>query len=487
MTADNRLVGNLSTFKIVTMVVAAAAPMGAVIGIIPISMAIGSGSVTPLIFIVTAALLLCFAVGYAAMSKRISASGGFYTYIAKGLGRPAAMAAAVIAICAYLALTLLLLAGVGNFGSTVADRLTGNDVPWWIFAGIALAVVAVMGAREISVAGNVLAVLLGIEILAIVVLDVAIVSDKGLAAFPLAAMNPGDLFTVGSFGLGVMFAFTTFLGFESAAIYAEESQNPKRTIPRATYAAVLSIGMFYAITTWIMVGGIGTENVTDTASEKLSGLAFWLSSQYAFSALTTVMYITVLTSLLAAMIALHNATSRYIFSVGREGALLPTWFGVAHPKYDTPARASAVVTVITTTVTLGFAISGADPYLKMLTIMTGVGTLGIILLQGLTAAAIVAYFWRNSRSNTGAIVGSAVGCVAFAIISVLIVNNFKTLVGTESNWINILPWGLLGAAVIGYFWGLWLRSNRPTAYARIGTFGEGTADSQDTDIVPAHS
>lgn len=475
MTAsDQRLSGNLSTFKIVTMVVAAAAPMGAVIGIIPIAMAIGTGSATPLVFVIAAALLLCFAVGYAAMSKRMSASGGFYTYIAKGLGRSTAMAATVIAIIAYLSLTLLLLAGVGNFGNTVTMVLTGRDVPWWVFSAVALALVAVLGMREITIAGNVLAIMLGVEILAIVVLDITIVAHKGLDAFPLEAMSPTGLFAAGSFGLGIMFAFTTFLGFESAAIYAEESKDPHRTIPRATYAAVVLIAGFYAVTTWIMVGGIGAENVQTEASEKLSGLSFWLSAQYASDLLTNVMYVTVFTSLFAAMLALHNATSRYIFSIGREGALLPMWFGVTHPEFDTPARASLVVTVLTSAVTLVFALVGADPYLTMLTIMTGLGTLGIILLQALAAAAIIAYFWRNSRTSTGVLVGSAIGLVAFVTISVLIIKNFQTLAGSESSWINVLPWCLLVAALIGAARGVWLRRHRPEVFSRIGTFGDDT-------------
>ncbi|MCZ4551466.1 APC family permease [Gordonia rubripertincta] len=480
MTASSqRLSGNLTTFKIVTMVVAAAAPMGAVIGIIPIAMAIGTGATTPLVFVVAAALLLCFAVGYAAMSRRMSASGGFYTYIAKGLGRSTAMAAAVIAITAYLSLTLLILAGVGNFGNTVAAVLTGHNVPWWVFSAVALALVAVMGVREINIAGNVLAVMLGVEILAILVLDIAIVAQKGLDAFPLAAMNPTDLFTAGSFGLGIMFAFTTFLGFESAAIYAEESKDPHRTIPRATYSAVVLIATFYAVTTWIMVGGIGVDNVQETAEAKLSGLSFWLSAEYASDLLTKVMYVTVFTSLFAAMLALHNASSRYIFSIGREGALLPTWFGVAHSKFDTPARASIAVTILTSAVTVVFAALGADPYLTMLTIMTGLGTLGIVLLQALAAGAIMVYFWRTSRSSTGVLVGSAIGLVAFVTVSILILKNFQTLAGSDSAWINVLPWCLLLAAALGGLRGVWLKSHKPDAYARIGTFGDQTAPAHE--------
>ncbi|WP_162186053.1 APC family permease [Amycolatopsis jejuensis] len=471
-TSTERLSGNLSTFKIVMMVVAAAAPLGAVVGIIPIAMAIGSGSSMPAVFVLTGVLLLCFAVGYAAMARRMSAAGGFYTYVAQGLGRPAALAAAVVAIGAYLALTLLLVASVGNFGTIVATLLIGHEIPWWVFAGVALACVAVMGVREITIAGNVLAVMLGVELLAILVLVVAIIVHRGAGAFPAQAMNPAHLFTPGSFGLGFMFALTTFIGFESAAIYSEESQDSRRSVPRATYIAVLVIAGFYALTTWVVVGAVGTGNVEAVASKKLSGLVFGLSNEFATGLLTKIMYVATLTSLFSALLALHNATSRYLFSISREGALLPVSLGRTHPKHDTPARASLTVTAVCVLVSLVFAVIGADPYLNMLTIMTGIGTLGIVVLQALAAAAIIAYFWRTARSGAGVLIGSAIGLIAFVAAAVLIVQNFKTLSGATSDWINVLPYALLGAAVIGGLRGWWLRSRRPEKYARIGTYGE---------------
>jgi amino acid transporter len=471
-TQAEKLSGDLTTFKIVTMVVAAAAPMGAVVGIIPLGLAIGSGSSTPAVFVLAGALLLAFAVGYAAMSKQVSSAGGFYTYVSKGLGRPAGMAAAVLAIAAYCALTLLLVAGVGYFGNLVLDLLTGASVPWWAFSAVAVAVIGFMGIREINVAGSVLVPLLALELVVLLVLDISIVAHKGFDAFPLAAMDPTNMFTTGSFGLGLMFAFSTFLGFESAAIYAEESRNPARSIPRATYLSVVVIAGFYALTAWVTVGALAVANTQVTASEQLGGLYFGLSDQYASSVLTKIMYATLITSLFASMLALHNAASRYLFSVGRERALLPGWIGTAHHAYDTPARASVIVTTVSALVALAFAISGADPYLNMGTMMTGLGTLALVSLQALAAAAIVAYFWRRSGPASPAVIGAGIGAVALAAAAVLIVKNFQTLSGSTSTWINVLPWALLAASIAGALYGLWLRTSSPEAYARIGTCGE---------------
>jgi amino acid transporter len=271
-TQEERLHGELTTFKIVVMVVAAAAPMGAIVGTAPLAIAIGSGTSTPAVFAIAGVVLLCFSVGYAAMSRRVSGSGGFYTYVAHGLGRPPALASALVAVVAYNALTLLLVATVGYFGSLVLDLLTDVTVSWWVISAGAIVIVGFLGLRQIDIAGRVLAALLAIEVLTLVILDVAIVAHKGLDAFPAAAMDPTKVLTTGSIGLGLMFAFGAFLGFESAAIYAEECADPKRSVPRATYIAVLVIAGFYSITSWVTVGALGVKDAQSTSAKQLGGL-----------------------------------------------------------------------------------------------------------------------------------------------------------------------------------------------------------------------
>ncbi|MFT4009059.1 MAG: APC family permease [Nocardioidaceae bacterium] len=468
---QDHLGGNMTTAKVVTMVVAAAAPMGAVLGVLPLALAIGTGPSMPATYVLVGLLLLCFAVGYAAMSKKISSAGGFYTYVAKGLGRPAALSAAVVAVVAYVALALQLTAGTGYFANIITLGLGGPDIKWWVFSGIAIVIVGLLGRIEANIAGSALMVLLALEILALLWLDIAIIAHKGFDAFPGAAMSPSALFNTGSFGLGLMFAFSTYLGFESAAIYAEETKDPQRSIPRATYFSVVVITAFYAITAWVTVGALGVDNTQKVAGEQLGTLYFGLSEEFANSALTKIMQITLITSLLACMLALHNAASRYLFSVGRERAILPQWLGVPHAKFGSPARASMVVSLICVAVTVIYAVTGSDPYLNMGTMATGMGTLGVLILEALAAAAIIAHFGRL-KEHTGAIVATAVGFVGLVAAVILVVKNFSTLVGTDSTLVNSLPWLVIAAAIVGVGYGFVLRGRGGPVYDGIGSFDE---------------
>jgi len=80
--ASSGLSGGLTTPRIVFLVVAAAAPMAAMVGTVPLAFAIGDGAGTPAVFVFAGLTLLCFSVGYAAMSRRVVNTGAFYTYIA---------------------------------------------------------------------------------------------------------------------------------------------------------------------------------------------------------------------------------------------------------------------------------------------------------------------------------------------------------------------------------------------------------------------
>ena len=69
-----------------------------------------------------ALLLALFSVGYVAMSRHITNAGAFYTYVTHGLGRPAGVGAAWMALLAYNALQV---GFYGIIGAAAAPLLGG--------------------------------------------------------------------------------------------------------------------------------------------------------------------------------------------------------------------------------------------------------------------------------------------------------------------------------------------------------------------------
>src|SRR5277367_4082591 len=130
---DKKRRKTLSTPRIVFLVVAAAAPLAAMVGNLPLALARGNGAGLPGAFLLATLTLVCFAVGYAQMSRRVVNTGAFYTYVAMGLGKPVGVGAAFIALVAYVSMTIGMAGAVGYFISLIAQAL-GFAVSWIPFA-----------------------------------------------------------------------------------------------------------------------------------------------------------------------------------------------------------------------------------------------------------------------------------------------------------------------------------------------------------------
>jgi amino acid transporter len=282
----------------------------------------------------------------------------------------------------------------------------------------------------------------------------------------------------------MMFAFTSFIGFESAALYGEESRNPERSIPLGTYISVGLISVFYGFTSWVAVGAVGADKLQAVAGKELGNLFFALNTQYVNSFLTKVMTLLLVTSLFASLLALHNAASRYMFALGRE-RILPRFLGVAHGRHQAPSRASLVQTAVNIVVVATLAIAGADPYLNLATTTLGLGTIGIVVLQAAASFSVIGFFRaRPDRHWCKTLLAPLLGGLGLIAASVLVVANYSTLTGSSSSLVNSLPWMLAVVAVGGVAYALWLRTYRRAVYAGLAG-GEVEADASSPARRPA--
>ncbi len=179
----------LGTGRVVFMVIAAAAPMAAMVGSVPLGIVYGNGPGLPAAYTIAAVVLLCFSAGYAAMSRRVVNTGAFYTYIARALGKPPGVAAAYVAVLSYAALTFGLAGGFGYYTALVLGT-TGITVSWWVPAGLAVALVAVLGYRSVDLSSKVLGALMVAEFGVLLVFDIFVVARGGGSALPAASFSP---------------------------------------------------------------------------------------------------------------------------------------------------------------------------------------------------------------------------------------------------------------------------------------------------------
>lgn len=455
----------LTTGRVVFLVVAAAAPMAAMIGNVPLALIRGNGAGLPAAFAVSGIVLLCFSVGFAAMSQQVVNTGAFYTYVGLALGKPPGVAAAYVAVLAYTSLACGLAAAFGYFTHLVVLD-SGPDVPWWVFTAVAVAIIGCLGYRNADLSAKVLGTLMIAEFAFLTIFDLLVVGQKGGAALPLASFSPAQVFS-GSIGIAMMFAFSSFIGFESAALYGEETKDPRRSIPRATYIAVSTIAVFYVLTSWVIVGAAGGVDAPALAQSELGDLTFTLAREFGGTILYDGTAVLLCTSVLASYLAVHNAASRYLFALGRE-RVLPEVLGRFHEKHFSPHIGSMTVSSVCGGALIVFALFGADPYLVVAAGAIGLGTLGVIALQAAAALSVVAFFWRRQdRSVLRTVVAPGIGFVGLATGLVLAGTHYSTLTGSDSAVVNAVPVVLILAAAAGVVVALRIRRRDPAVYAGI--------------------
>jgi amino acid transporter len=477
--------GELGTRGIVFLVLAAAAPMGAIVVTVPLSMGFGTGVGTPGAYLTAGIVLLLFSVGYVAMSRHVTNAGAFYAYVTRGLGRPAGLVTAMIALLAYNAMVIGTMTIPGVFIHEIAIQELGLDLPWQVWSGIIFVTVAALSCFEIHLSAVVLGVALVAEVLILLVLDVAILADRGPGEFPARSFSPAAVFAGGA-GVSLMYAFSSFVGFEATAIYGEEAREPRRTVPRATYVSVGIIAVFYGLTTWSLVAAYGAGSVAEAAAADPVGFVFTANQEYVGGFGDHLMNLLICTSLFAAVLAFHNGAARYMYAIARDG-LLPRRLTRTHPRHGSPYVASAVQLSLTAVVITAFALARVDPLLELGAAFLGLGTLGIIMLQGLGSFSVVGFFRdRPDRHPWKTLVAPLLGGLGLATAAVLVIVNYSALTGSPSDVVNNLWWLYVLAVALGVLLTGWLRRARPDTYRALAHSEPWFADDAPTDSTRPH-
>jgi amino acid transporter len=216
-----------------------------------------------------------------------------------------------------------------------------------------LVVCAAAAWKGIELSTKVLVALGLFEIVVCVALAANGFANPGPGGVSLQWLNPGNAPSGHAFFLGIIFAVFAISGWDAAAPIAEESANPKKTVPRAVLGSIVLLGVFLVFVSWGQLTGFGTDRIGKFGADQLP--AFALGHQYWHGAWIIVL-LALFNSAIAVSIACTNAASRVFYSMGRSG-VLPKSFAVLHPTNRTPVNAIWFQTAISTVLGLGLALA----------------------------------------------------------------------------------------------------------------------------------
>lgn len=461
-----RLGGRLRTGTLMMAVLALSAPICVAAGFIPLVIA-ANGPAAPLAFIATGVVMLLFAVGYVTMAGRVRKPGAFYTFIAAGLAKPTGLGAAYLAFLSYGLVSTGSFVFFGLQAQILVHSFGGPALPWVIYAALCWAGTALVGHFNIALSAKVLEVAMILEVVIVMIFNIAVFVKNGPAGLPLEPLSPLQ-FIHGDIASALVFGILIFIGFEATALYRDETVNPDRTIPRATYGAVVFIGILYFLTCYALMVAYGPAAVslskTDPASMFSKAIGVWVAPMF-----TQIVLGMVLISQFAALLSFHNVLSRYAHSLSVDHAL-PNWFAAVHPEHKSPYRASGLIAVLIISGILGLSLTSI-PGQVLYAQMSGLGAFGIMVLMALVSIAVLNFFLtqrRESDSVWKTILAPAAASLVLCSLIIFSLGQFEILVGGapgESLWMPMILGlsVLLGSAVALYY-----RTAKPDVYARLG-------------------
>ena len=233
-----------------------------------------TGGALPLATIIALVMCILVAINIGSMAKYLPSAGSYFTYVSRALGPQAGWMTGWLFNLAYLLIVpfqLLVLGPVADQFANAYLNIHMGANGWIVWAALFAVVIFLLTYFGIRISANTGIILGCIEIAVFVVLSIWLIFAPGSqntgAAFNPSSSQQGGLGGWQGVLVGMLFVFTAFAGFESSAPLAEESHNPRRTVPRAVLLSTILIGLFYILCSYAGVAGWGIGKLTSYLSD----------------------------------------------------------------------------------------------------------------------------------------------------------------------------------------------------------------------------
>lgn len=422
----------------------------------------GAGIAAPLTIVTAMVGILFLTNTIAQFSRFIPSTGSFVTFTGKAFGPSVGAAISVFITFGYIVAASTV---VSIAGAWVADTLKiflGVSINWAILTLLISAATGWIVMRGVALStlwsGIFFYFEAGLLVVGSVMMLLANPHFLTLAPFKFSNLTGG----LAGLGAGFPLAIYLFIGWENSASLAEETEDPRRNIPRALITGTLAIGIFYIFLAYATAVGFKMDAHALGASQ----IPFIDGLKSSAPALLIVAYIAGVTSIMGSLIGLVNSQARILFNSGREG-LLPKFLGKIHPQHQTPHSAMWVFLITAVALILGFGLIGGVTPLNYFGFAGTLGAIPIILIYMLTNVALPVYVMRYHRSEL-----DIIRHIMMPIVGTLVMLfPLWGLIQPGQAWpYNVFPWVALGVLALSAIYGIVIARSSPGLAHRIGAY-----------------
>jgi amino acid transporter len=436
-----------------------------------------AGGSTPLAFLLGGIACLALAFVVIGFTRRMASAGYAYTYASRSLGKHIAFVVGWLYFFGMVCFVPMTMSGVGYLA---ADLLHVSPNLWILFFFIGMALFVVLSIVRIKVTTRTQLVVGILTVIIILIIDLVTTAKGGAHGQALSAFSFNHTVSGGFNGVfyGIIFGVTSYIGFETAADFGEETANPRRNIPIAIIAATGLAIVLYLWTTYSLAIGYGVNNGAKWGADPAALQT--IGTTFVGPVVGRLAELGGMASAFIVSVACATAATRTLFAMGREG-VLPKLLGHTHPKYQTPVNATIAVTVVAIVMGLliGYPLSDSafgHPFSNYYFWAT-TGTLVIIVVYALLCVGGIVFFYRTRATRRwNPLVHVLVPLVGLVVFGAALYGSVHPTPPGILKWTPYLAlvWLVIGIGVV-----LWLRARRPEAVEKIGSIlgEEGSTDA----------
>ena len=280
-----------------------------------------------------AAMYSCFIFSFTELTTAIPHAGGPFAYARRAFGPIGGLIAGFATLVEFVFAPPAIAMAIGAYLNVQFPSLDPKMI----------AVGAYLVFMTLNIVGVSIAATFELVVTLFAIFELMVFMGVVAPGFEVANFTKGGWSGMDSFSMAAIpgifaaipFAIWFFLAIEGAAMAAEEAKDPKRTIPIAYIAGILTL-VVLAFGVMIMAGGAGDwtklSNINDPLPQAMKIIvgdsSGWLHMLVWLG----------LFGLIASFHGIILGYSRQIFALSRAG-YLPPFLAVIHPRFKTPHRA----------------------------------------------------------------------------------------------------------------------------------------------------
>lgn len=382
-----------------------------------------SGGGTALVQVIAAIAMGFVAYAFVIFTRGFNSAGSVYGFTGAVVGPRFGFLSAWALMFVYINFA-------GGVYASFADEAQpafaaiGLHLPWQIYALVAFILVVILAYLDIKISSTVILILEGASMALITVVGVIIAAKTGYHghAFSFAPFRTHGV-PLAALGLGVVYSFSAFSGFEAAATLGEESSRPRRTIPMAVALSLVVVAIYEIAVAAVVTNAFPSTKMLAGSAVPLVSVTDHLVSPW----VGVLVNFGAVVSSFGAALASANGAARMLFALGRDG-LGPKMLTWVSRRTGSPVGAVLWVAVASFAFLVGFLHDGSATRAVALILTYGADL--ILAAYGLVLIAAIVFTVKQRRSR----LSTAILVVGLGIFIYIVKDTFVPFPAAPYNW-----------------------------------------------------